>query len=385
MHVTLHLTTSCNLNCDYCYSSPLGNNISMTEEIAAKSIDFAVNSMAENIGVIFFGGEPLLKKDIIRSTVDYCRQLESEHPHKYHFHYKITTNGLLLDKEFMQYALENKIMISLSIDGTKEAHDRHRKSADGKDTHEIIAGKIRDLLSYQPYANALMVVSPENVDTYYESVKFLIEEGFVYIIAALNYAGKWEDGHLKKLKKQYELLAGYYKKLTLEEKKFFFSPFEMKLSTHIKGKDILCTDCHLAKTQVSIAPNGDVYPCVQFVQDAVSNKEFVIGNVTTGFDNKKRGKLYSRSQSSNESCDVCTIKSRCNYKCSCLNWQTTKELNKPSAFLCESEKIIVPIVDKLGEELFKMKASVFIQKHYNTAYSIFSLMEDDRWQLMKKN
>lgn len=385
MHVTLHLTTSCNFSCSYCYSGRNKNGISMTGETASKAIDFAVNSISGNIGVIFFGGEPLLKKDLIKDTVSYCKSLEKQNPVKYHFHYKITTNGLLLDDEFLQYALENNIIISLSLDGIKEAQDMHRKTADGKGTHDIIAERAAKLLSYQPYANAMMVVSPETVDYYAESVKFLIEKGFIYVIASLNYAGNWEKKHLAKLKEQYEKLAKYYKKLTLAEKKFFFSPFEMKFSTHIKGKDILCTDCHLAQKQVSIAPDGDVYPCVQFVQDSVSNKEFVIGNVFQGFDEEKRKNLYLKSQSSNRDCDLCAIKSRCNYKCSCLNWQTTGILYQPSGVLCETEKIIIPIVDRLGEDLFKRRAASFIQKHYNTAYSVFSLMEDDRWRLSKEN
>lgn len=385
MHVTLHLTTACNFNCNYCYASKNANGMSMTDEIAKKSIDFAVHSMANNLGVIFFGGEPLLKKDIIKKTVTYCKQLESDNHNKFNFHYKITTNGLLLDHEFLKYASENKIIISLSIDGVQESHDLHRITNDGKPTHHIISSKISSLLSYQPYANALMVVSPENVDNYYKSVKYLIEQGFIYIIASLNYAGNWTDKHLSKLKKQYQLIAKYYKKLTLEEKKFFFSPFEMKLSTHIKGKDILCTDCHLAQTQVSIAPNGDIYPCVQFVQDAISNVDFVIGDVFNGFDQERRKQVYLKSQTINHNCDICAIKSRCNYKCSCLNWQTTGEINTPSSVLCETERIIVPIVDKLGEELFKLKSSSFIQKHYNTAYSIFSLMEDDKWAIMKNH
>ena len=384
MHVTLHLTTSCNLHCEYCYASSFENGISMSIETALQTIDFASNSISSNIGVIFFGGEPLLKKEVIKATVKYCKELEEKNPIKYNFHYKITTNGILLDDDFLHYARENNIIISLSIDGNKEAHDRHRKSIDGNGSFDLISDKIDKLLSYQPYANALMVVSPENIDNYYQSFKFLIEKGFLYVISSLNYAGKWEDKHFKKLKKQYELIAKYYKELTLAEKKFFFSPFEMKFSTHIKGKDILCTDCHLAQKQVSIAPTGDIYPCVQFVRDAVSNKEFVIGNVWDGFDEKSRQIIYDDSQKVNSNCETCSIKSRCNYKCSCLNWQTTGLINEVSSVLCETEKILVPIVDKLGEQLFKKRASFFIQKHYNTAYSIFSLMEDNRWYISKK-
>jgi len=356
----------------------------MTNEIAFQSVKFATEAMSPNIGVIFFGGEPLLKLDVIKATVDHCKKIEAQNIIKYKFHYKITTNGILLDDDFLKFAAENNIIISLSIDGIKEAHDTHRKFKNGAGSFDLVASKIDKLLDYQPYANALMVVNPENVDSYFDSVKFLIDKGFIYILASLNYAGAWTDKHLLKLQKQYKLLAKYYKELSLSERKFFFSPFEMKLTTHIKGKEILCTDCHLAQTQVSIAPNGDIYPCVQFVQDAVANKEFVIGNVWDGFDLEKRKLMYNHSQEENLSCANCALKGRCNYKCSCLNWQTTGIINQASSVLCESEKILIPIVDKLGEELFEKKSASFIQKHYNTAYPIFSLMEDDRWKLMKK-
>lgn len=383
MHVTLHLTAACNLKCNYCYAhcSPVGH--AMTNETAFQAIRFAAETISPNIGVIFFGGEPLMKLDVIKNTIQECKKLEAQDSLKYKFHYKITTNGVLMDEEFLQFAAENNIIISLSIDGTREAHNTHRILKNGKGSFDLIEPKISKLLQYQPYANALMVVSPENVDFYYESVKFLVEKGFVYIISALNYAGDWKKEHLAKLEKQYKLLAKYYRKLTLKEHKFFFSPFEMKLTTHIKGKDILCTDCHLTKKQVSIAPNGDIYPCVQFVQDGISNTEFVIGDVWNGFDQEKRSAIYNHSQEEN-TCTTCALKSRCNYKCSCLNWQTTGILNQASSILCESEKILIPIVDELGEELFRKKSPLFIQKHYNTVYPLFSLMEDEIWTLMKK-
>ena len=129
-------------------------------------------------------------------------------------------------------------------------------------------------------------------------MEFLIDRGFKYIIASLNYAGAWTDDSLKELSRQYKQLARYYEQLTLKEHKFYFSPFEMKLATHIKGKDINCYRCALAQRQISVAPDGTIYPCVQFVQDGVSNKEFGIGDVVNGIDESKRMALYKMSRNS---------------------------------------------------------------------------------------
>ena len=376
MHVTLHLTTACNFQCSYCYAHPTTQGIEMTEEIVDKSIEFATKIGGTNIGIIFFGGEPLLRKDLIRYAVEKCKELEIKNKHQAHYHFKITTNGYLLDEDFLSFSQFAKINIGLSLDGTREAHDANRRQTNSKGTFDHIEPKLDLLLKKQPYTKIFQVVNPNNVEFYAESVQFFIDKGFKYIISSLNYEGDWTDKKLKELENQYKKLAKLYKKWTLEERKFYFSPFEMKFATHIRGNEDNCYGCKLSERQISIAPDGLIYPCVQFVKDGASNKTYSIGNVWNGF-NEKRTELLNESLTEKETCRECAIKTRCYNTCSCLNYQTTGTINAVSPLLCTTEKMLVPVVDKLGAELYKAKAAMFIQKQYNTVYPLLSMLEDD--------
>jgi uncharacterized protein len=361
------------MRCDYCYSPP-SERIDMSDDIALQCVEFISQISTHNTGIIFFGGEPLLKKDLVIRIMEMCKALQKND--NLYFHYKITTNGMLLDEEFIRFATNSGLIISISHDGIKVAHDRHRKTVSNLGTFDALTSKIDLLLSYQPYSPILMAVTPDTVQYYAESVEYLFNKGVKYLVVSLNYAGAWTDSHMKELKRQYKLLARLYAEMTIKEKKFYFSPFEIKLATHIQGNDALCHRCHLAQHQFSVAPDGRIYPCVQFVKDSVSNKRFSIGNVKTGFDEIKREKIYQSSQKKVKACRACALKKRCNNNCSCLNWQSTGSLNEVSPVLCESERLIIPIVDRLGEKLFSQKIPLFIQKHYNAIYPILSLLDD---------
>ena len=110
------------------------------------------------------------------------------------FHFKLTTNGLLLDEEFLQFALDEDILIAMSLDGVREAHDRHRRLPDGSPSFDRLLPKLRLLLAARPYASVLMVVNPDTAQLLTDSVSFLLDEGCRYLIVSLNYAGPWTRG-----------------------------------------------------------------------------------------------------------------------------------------------------------------------------------------------
>jgi len=346
----------------------------MTQETAFQSIDFIADQYPINTGIIFFGGEPLLKKDLIKETIAYCKSKEKSQ--EAYFHYKVTTNGILLDEAFLEYANSVNLQVAMSIDGIGKAHDRFRVFPDGKPTFEIIANKIDLLLKHQPYAKALMTVNPETVGYFSDSVEYLVGRGFKYIIVSLNYAGAWNDDHIREIKKQYQKIAKLYEKWILQEKKFYFSPFEMKLASHISQDNMECYQCDFAQKQIAIAHDGTIYPCVQFVQDGISNRAYSIGSITAGIEMEMQKKLYDDSKEQTALCSECDYNARCNNKCSCLNWQTTGTLNQISPVVCETERVLIPIVDAMGERLYKKGAAMFIQKHYNAVYPIISMIED---------
>lgn len=353
-----------------------GSRKDMPLEVARQAIDFAVALDPINCGIIFFGGEPLLRKDLITDAIRHCKEIEQKQ--EAYFHYKVTTNGTLLDEEFMRFAGESQLAIGISHDGLREAHDLHRRTIAGEGTFDATDAAASLLLQYQPYAATLMTVNPNTVQYYADSVDYLFKRGFRYIISTLNYAGPWKRASLAELRRQYKLLAAWYEHQTLEGRKFFFSPFEKKFATHIRGDDVLCQRCQLGIRQVSVSHDGTIYPCVQFVQDGASTRqEFAIGNVWDGIDPTRQKALYEMSEREFAPCAECALKNRCDNKCGCLNWQTTGSLNSVSPVVCESERTLIPIVDRLGARLFRKRAPHFLQKHYNAIYPILSLIDDE--------
>ncbi len=373
MHFTLHLTTGCNLRCSYCYAPHSGRE-DMSEDVVDRTVDLAAQLDPLNAGIIFFGGEPLLRRDLIRRALGRCRRIEQEGRGR--FHYKLTTNGTLLDDAFIDEATAARLLIALSIDGPEAVHDAHRRAPGGAGSFARVAAVAPRLLRRQPHAPALCVVTPETVERYAETVEWLLATGFRYVIASLHYPGEWTLNTLKALEQQYRKLAALYERLTLAGEKFYFSPFEKKLASRIQGPDAACRQCHFGVRQLSVAPNGDLYPCVQFVQDGRSNRDFVVGSVRTGIDRGRQTRLHAQSRHTSAECARCQLAPRCEHQCSCLNWQSTRSIDDVPATLCETERILIPIADELGERLWARKAPLFIQKHYNAAYPFISGLED---------
>jgi uncharacterized protein len=373
MHYTLHLTNDCNMNCRYCYVNHK-NVQRMSLETARKSVDMASKNAMGSTGIIFFGGEPLLCKDLIYETVEYCKWKERNSSSM--FHYKITTNGLLLDEEFMDFSARENIFIALSHDGVREAQDINRVTLSGEGTFAMLSDKINMLLSRRPYAPVMMVVNPNTAEFFSDSVIYLYERGFRYIICSLNYAANWTEEDMRVLQGQYEKLSEFYFKRTVAEDKFYLSPFEVKISSHINGDSYCNERCELGKKQISVAPDGALFPCVQFVGD----NSYSIGHVDNGIDESRQSVIYNLNEEEKESCRECAIRKRCNHYCGCMNKQATGSIDRVSPVLCSHERLLLPIADSLAEKLYRKRNAMFIQKHYNEMFPMLSLIEDKEFQ-----
>lgn len=160
--------------------------------------------------------------------------------------------------------------------------------------------------------------------------------------------------------------------MTQREEKFYFSPFEVKIASHIKGKEYCHERCELGRKQISVGPDGGLYPCPQFV----GHRQYQMGHVDQGLDQGRRQRLYAESETDKPECGACAVKPRCNCCCGCLNFQVTGSINHVAPMLCCHERTVLPIVDKLAGRLFKEKNGMFIQKHYNQMYPLISMIED---------
>ena len=177
------------------------------------------------------------------------------------------------------------------------------------------------------------------------------------------------------LRRQYKRLATLYVQWTRTGRKFYLSPFEVKLSSHINRHCFRKERCELAQRQLSVDPEGYLYPCVQFPK-AGPQSEWCLGHVSRGIDEVARKRIRDRSQADKAFCADCAIKDRCNNTCGCLNWQTTGTINDISPVLCRHEQLLVPIADRVGKVLYRKRDPLFLHKHYNAAYPVLSLLED---------
>jgi len=364
MKMTINLTENCNMACDYCYYRHKGQ-ISANFDMIKAAIDMSVRQN-ESTGICFFGGEPLLEKGLIESTVDYAKSIRQETGHKFFF--KITTNGTLLDEPFLQLAKKANMIIAVSHDGLMSAGGRQYSAAT-----DLSPEKLKMLLRYQPYAIAMTTVHPHSVDLFADSVAWLFQQGFRYLITSPAHGAHipWDDKSCDQLQEQYRKLAQLYIKWTKAGKKFFLGAFETKIASHIEGEKYVQHHCHIGKDQISVAADGKIYPCVQFV----GNADYCIGDVWQGIDGQRQQAL-ALHRCGSPLCDKCAISNRCIHTCGCMNSLDTGSADQVSPFQCRHEKMLISIVDKMAEKLYRSKNRRFIAKHYDPAYPLVSLIED---------
>ena len=351
MNLTLHLTDNCNMDCSYCIREKCPKD--MSEDVLYKACDLAF-SKGTRAGLCFFGGEPMLKKDLIFKALDYCEEKSKETGIP--FDCKMTTNGTLLDEEFLERAKRSNMGIGLSFDG--KAQDVCRIFAGGKPTSSVVEEKARLLLKILPGSSALATIAPQAVPYYAESVKYLHDLGFKRVSFVIAYGHKvdWTDNDLDALREQLELTADYLKELFIKKDTFYMSTIGSKISDCIRGKNP-AERCHLGVRQMPVTPGGDLYPCTSFIGD----EKYLLGNVFDGINEAKVLELAKRS-SVPMTCAGCDLVKRCTNSCGCANRMNTGNENEVSPLQCTYERMLIEISDKLGEELYQIDPERFAKE-----------------------
>lgn len=343
MNLTLHLTENCNMNCSYCTRNKCCND--MSEETIYKACDMIFSS-GNGAGFTFFGGEPLLRKDLIYKAIDRCNQL-SEKTGK-PFNCKMTTNGTLLDQDFLEVTVKQDIVIALSFDGL--AQDRSRVMCSGQGSLSLVEDKARMLLKYMPRSYAMMTIAPDAAGLIAESVEYLYNLGFRRITFTIAYGEKviWTDESLALVEEQLKKVADFYIECFSKER-FFFGPFDGKIRDVINGSNPK-ERCHLGMRQLSTATDGKLYACTQFIGD----EEFCLGDVFNGIDKEAAQRLVIKNslRVEPEDCKKCSFRDRCTHTCGCTNRLETGNEDIVSAVTCNYEQMIIRLADRVGERLF---------------------------------
>lgn len=312
----LHVAHTCNLNCDYCFASQgnyKGDRALMSPEVGKRALDFLVENSGSirNLEVDFFGGEPLMNWEVVKELVAYGRELEKSH--NKNFRFTLTTNGMLVDDEVIEFSNKEMHNVVMSLDGRKPIHDSLRKTVNGRGSYDTIVPKFQDFAEKRGDREYYVrgTYTHQNVD-FTEDILHMADLGFtelsmepVVCDPADPYALTEED--LPILFDQYEILAKEMISRKKEGRGFNFYHYMIDLA---KGPCLQkrMAGCGAGTEYLAVTPWGDLYPCHQFVGD----EAFLMGSVFDGIKNKslredfKTTNTYSRSE-----CRDCWAKFYC--------------------------------------------------------------------------
>ena len=339
----INISHDCNLRCEYCFAAKgdFGQGrCLMSFETAKKAIDFIIanSGTRRNLEVDFFGGEPLMNFDVVKKTVEYARSIEKKY--NKNFRFTITTNGLLLDDEKIEYINREMNNAVLSLDGRKEVNDRMRVTPNGKGCYDIIVPKYQKLVASRGDKDYYIrgTFTKYNLD-FTKDVLHFKELGFeqlsiepVVSDPKLDYSIKYED--LPLVFEEYERLAQTIIESRKKGEYFNFFHFMIDLDQgpcaikRLRG-------CGCGNEYVAVTPQGDIYPCHQFV----GNEAFKMGNLNDGtFDNDMKLMFARSNVYSKENCKDCWAKFYCSGGCNANNYQYEGDIRKSHKTSCELEK-----------------------------------------------
>ena len=338
----LNIAHDCNLRCKYCFAGQGGYGkwrMLMSFDVARRAVDFLIahSGSRQHCEMDFFGGEPLMNWHVVQQTVTYVREQEKKHDKI--FKLSLTTNGTMLDEEKVKYLNDNHISLILSLDGRKEMHDRMRPGIHGEGTYDVV------------YKNLKYCVSHRNGEEYYvrgtytkynldftKDVLDMVDAGFPELsmepVIGDDEAYAIKETDLPAVKREYEKLAEAFLQREKEGRPFFFFHFNMNLW---KGPCLpkRLRGCGAGHEYVAVVPNGDIYPCHQFV----GRDGYVIGNVFEGLKNMAMMKEFRENHVLNKpECVDCWAKFFCSGGCNANNETFSGDIHKPYHLSCEIQR-----------------------------------------------
>jgi uncharacterized protein len=362
MEFTLVLTHACNLGCPYCYmGQKFGRR--MPKELGEKALAWAFEPLAENskIQVGYFGGEPLLAYDLLQHF--HLRARELARPKNIKLVGAVTTNATLLTEEQMSWMVEHGVVVAVSLDGVRAAHDLTRPFVDGSSSHDAVLRGLQIALKRAPLTEVLCVIDPANVRHMAESARFILEQGARVLSLSMNYGAAWDEDALRVYGEQMELVGDEFERRFMAGSDVYIAGIDSKIVGRLKGGLKDCDRCAFGVGEIAIAPSGNLYPCERLVgEDA--DERFQIGHIDTGINQKNISDINIRRTTLDPLCAACGIKDRCMNTCGCSNMMSSGDEAVPGAALCQSEQIQARVADRAARNLFWAGNPVFLKKFY---------------------
>ncbi len=336
----LHVAHSCNLACSYCFAGQgkyHGKDALMSFETGKRAFDFLIENSGtrRNLEVDFFGGEPLLNWDVVKKLVEYARSIEKEK--NKNFRFTLTTNGVLIDDEVIEFANKEMSNVVLSLDGRKDVHDKFRVDYAGKGSYDKILPRFKKLVESRNGQNYYMRGTFTHFNTDFTNDIFhMADLGFKElsmepVVCSPDSPSALTDEDLPVLFEQYEILA---KEMIRRRKKgdgftFYHYMLDLKNGPCIYKR---ISGCGSGTEYMAVTPKGELYPCHQFVGE----EEYCLGNIWDGVKKPEvQDKFRLCNAYSREECRDCWAKLYCSGGCAANSYHATGSVNGIYKYGCE--------------------------------------------------
>ena len=336
----LHVAHTCNLNCSYCFASQgkyHGDRALMPFEVGKRALDFLIEHSGHrtNLEVDFFGGEPLMNWDVVKQLVAYART--QEEPNHKKFRFTLTTNGMLINDDVIDFANKEMSNVVLSLDGRKEIHDRFRVDYAGKGSWDRIVPKFQKLVQARGGRNYYMrgTFTHANPD-FLKDIQQMLDLGFTElsmepVVCAADDPSALTQEDLPIVLEQYEKLAELMLQRRKEGRPFTFYHYMIDL----KGGPCIykrISGCGSGTEYMAVTPWGDLYPCHQFVGE----ESFKLGNVWDGVTNGERQAEFAACNVyAHPECADCWAKLYCSGGCAANAYHATGSVTGIYQYGCE--------------------------------------------------
>ena len=356
----LHIAHTCNLNCSYCFASQgkyHGDRAVMSFEVGKRALDFLIENSGSrrNLEVDFFGGEPLMNFQVVKDLVAYARSIEKEQGKNFRF--TLTTNGMLIDDDVIDFANRECHNVVLSLDGRKEIHDRFRVDYAGHGSFDRIVPKFQKLVESRGGKGYYMrgTFTHANPD-FLKDIQVMLDLGFNElsmepVVCAPGDPAELTEADRAIVMEQYEKLAMLMLEKDKEGKPFTFYHYMIDLTG---GPCIYkrISGCGSGTEYMAVTPWGDLYPCHQFVGE----EKFKLGDIWKGVDNTEiQDEFASCNVYARPECRNCWARLYCSGGCAANAYHATGSVKGVYEHGCELFKkrmecaIMVAIARQLGE------------------------------------
>lgn len=336
----LHVAHTCNLTCDYCFASQgkyQGERALMSFEVGKQALDFLIanSGSRRNLEVDFFGGEPLMDWEVVKQLVNYARSVEKEH--NKNFRFTLTTNGLLVDDDVIEFANKEMHNVVLSLDGRKEVHDRLRRTVGGHGSYDVIVPKFQKFVQSRNNTGYYVrgTYTHDNID-FTKDIFHMADLGFTELSMEPVVCDPKEpyaltEADLPVLFEQYEILAKDMLRREKEGKPITFYHYMIDLTG---GPCVYkrVTGCGSGTEYMAVTPWGELFPCHQFVGDPA----YSLGDIWKGVthpevqDKFRKCNAYARPD-----CKDCWAKLYCSGGCAANAYHATGDIAGVYEYGCQ--------------------------------------------------